>query len=40
LNEIEEGGLAGSYIDFKQIAFPFVEVMSDAYVRKARELLE
>ena len=40
LNEIEEGGLAGSYTDFKQITFPFVEVMSDAYVRKARELLE
>lgn len=40
LNEIEEGGLAGSYTDFKQITFPFVEVLSDAYVRKARELLE
>jgi len=40
LNEIEEGGLAGSYTDFKQITFPYVEVMSDAYVRKARELLE
>jgi hypothetical protein len=40
LNEIEEGGLAGSYTDFKQITFPFVEVMADAYVRKARELLE
>jgi hypothetical protein len=40
LNEIEEGGLAGSYTDFKQITFPFVDVMADAYVRKARELLE
>ena len=40
VNEIEEGGLAGSYIDFKQITFPFVDVMADAYVRKARELLE
>ncbi len=38
--EIEEGGLAGSYTDFKQITFPFVDVMADAYVRKARELLE
>ncbi len=40
LNEIEEGGLAGSYTDFKQITYPYVDIMADAYVRKARELLE
>jgi len=39
LNEIEEGGLAGTYTDFKQITFPIVEVLADAYVRKANELL-
>tara|TARA_Y100000389_G_scaffold24325_3_gene21013 strand:- start:1328 stop:2389 length:1062 start_codon:yes stop_codon:yes gene_type:complete len=40
LNEIEEGGLAGSYTDFTQITFPFVEIMAEAYVRKAIELLK
>ena len=40
LNEIEEGGLAGSYTDFKQITYPFVDVISEAYVRKATELLK
>ena len=40
LNEIEEGGLAGSYTDFKNITYPYVEVMADAYIKKARELLE
>lgn len=40
LNEIEEGGLAGTYTDFKNIKFPIVEVMADAYVRKANELLK
>mgnify|MGYP006081141379 CR=1 FL=1 len=39
LNEIEEGGLAGTYTDFKQITFPIVEILADAYVRKANELL-
>lgn len=39
LNEIEEGGLAGSYTDFKGIDYPIVEVMADAYVKKAEELL-
>jgi hypothetical protein len=39
LNEIEEGGLAGSYTDFKQITFPIIDILADAYVRKARELL-
>jgi len=40
LNEIEEGGLAGTYTDFKQITYPVVEVLADAYVRKANELLK
>ena len=40
LNEIEEGGLAGSYTDFTQITYPFVEMMAEAYVRKATELLK
>ena len=40
LNEIEEGGLAGTYTDFKQITYPIVEVLADAYVRKANELLK
>ena len=40
LNEIEEGGLAGSYTDFKKITYPFVEVIAEAYVRKAVELLK
>jgi len=40
LNEIEEGGLAGTYTDFKQITYPIVEILADAYVRKATELLK
>jgi hypothetical protein len=40
LNEIEEGGLAGTYTDFKQITFPIVEVLAAAYVRKANELID
>ena len=34
LNEIEEGGLAGSYTDFKQITFPFVEVIEKAICQR------
>ena len=39
LNEIEEGGLAGSYTNFDNIHYPIVDILADAYVRKATELL-
>ena len=40
LNEIEEGGIAGTYTNAKGINYPIVEVLADAYVRKANELLK
>ena len=40
LNEIEEGGLAGSYTDFKNITYPLVDILAEAYVRKSIELLK
>jgi hypothetical protein len=40
LNEIEEGGLAGTYTNFKQITYPIVDILAEAYVRKAKELLK
>jgi hypothetical protein len=40
LNEIEEGGLAGTYTNFKQITYPIVDILAEAYVRKASELLK
>ena len=40
LNEIEEGGLAGTYTNFKQITYPIIDILADAYVRKAVELLK
>ena len=40
LNEIEEGGIAGSYTNIKTVNYPIVEVLADAYVRKANELLK
>ena len=40
LNEIEEGGIAGTYTDFEQITYPIVDILADAYIRKASELLE
>jgi hypothetical protein len=40
LNEIEEGGIAGSYTNVKTVDYPIVEVLADAYVRKANELIK
>ena len=40
LNEIEEGGRAVTYTNTKGINYPIVEVLADAYVRKANELLK
>jgi len=40
LNEIEEGGLAGTYTNLEQITYPIVDILADAYVRKASELLK
>ena len=40
LNEIEEGGIAGTYTGTKGIDYPIVEILADAYVRKANELLK
>jgi len=39
LNEIEEGGLAGTYTNIEQITYPIVDILADAYVRKATELV-
>ena len=40
VNEIEEGGLAGSYTNIEGITYPIVDILADAYVRKAVELLK
>jgi hypothetical protein len=39
LNEIENQD-AGSYTNFEHIKYPYVQVMADAFVKKARELEE
>ena len=39
VNEIEEGGIAGSYINFKNVKYPVVEILADSFVKKAMELL-
>jgi len=40
VNEIEEGGIAGTYLDFKNVKYPAVEVLADSFVKKARLLLK
>ena len=40
VNEIEEGGIAGSYTNVKTVDYPIVEVLAAAYVRKANELIK
>ena len=40
LNEIEEGGLAGTYTNIEGITYPIVDILADAYVRKAVELVK
>ena len=37
VNEIESD-IAGTYINYKNIKFPALEVLSDAYIKKIREL--
>ena len=39
LNEIEEGGIAGTYTNTKGVDYPIVELLADAYVRKAVQLI-
>lgn len=39
LNEIEEGGIAGTYLDFKNVEYPMVEVLADSFVKKAISLI-
>jgi len=40
VNEIEEGGIAGTYVDFKNVKYPTVEILADSFVKKAHELLD
>ncbi len=40
VNEIEEGGIAGTYLDFKNVKYPAVEILADSFVKKARLLLK
>ena len=40
LNEIEEGGIAGTYLDFKNVKYPTVEILADSFVKKAHELID
>lgn len=40
VNEIEEGGIAGSYTNIEGITYPIVDILAEAYVRKADELLK
>jgi len=40
VNEIEEGGIAGTYVNFKNVKYPAVEVLADSFVKKARLLLK
>jgi glutathione synthase/RimK-type ligase-like ATP-grasp enzyme len=39
LNEIEEGGIAGTYLDFKNVKYPMVEILADSFVKKAQALI-
>jgi len=39
LNEIEHQD-AGSYVNFENITYPYVQVMADTFVKKARELVD
>lgn len=39
VNEIEEGNIAGTYTNIEGINYPLVDIMADAFVRKAVELL-
>ena len=39
VNEIEEGGIAGTYLDFKNVKYPMVEILADGFVKKAHELI-
>ena len=39
-DEIEEGGIAGTYLDFKNVKYPAVEILADSFVKKARLLLK
>ena len=38
LNEVEHQG-AGSYVNFENIKYPYVQVMADNFVKKAYELV-
>ena len=40
VNEIEEGGIAGTYINFKNVKYPMVEILADSFVKKANSLLK
>lgn len=40
VNEIEDGGIAGSYINFKNVKYPAVEILADSFVKKANQLVE
>ena len=40
INEIEEGQICGTYTNFPNITYPLVDVLADAFVRKAVELIK
>ena len=40
VNEIEEGGIAGTYINFNNVNYPMVEILADSFVKKAQSLLK
>lgn len=40
INEIEEGQICGTYTNFPNITYPLVDILADAFVRKATELIK
>ena len=39
LNEVEHQD-AGSYVNFENVKYPYVQVMADTFVKKAYELVD